>query len=84
MRKDEKMKKDKYKIQIGDAMFEASKMYNKVIQHTILDIYFEKYVTGYKTVVVTESYLGKQTKYASDVCNWYDSLKEAEEALNKR
>ena len=84
MRKDEKMKKDKYKIQIGDVMFEASKMYNKVIQHTILDIYFEKYVTGYKTVVVTVSYLGKQTKYASDVCNWYDSLKEAEEALNKR
>ena len=43
MRKDVKMKKDKYKIQIGDVMFEASKMYNKVIQHTILDIYFEKY-----------------------------------------
>ena len=78
------MKKDKYKIQIGDLMFEASKMYRKVIQHTILDIYFEQYVTGYKTVVVTESYLGRQTKYANDVCNWYASAKEAEEALNKR
>lgn len=78
------MKKDKYKIQIGDVMFEASKMYNKVIQHTILDIYFEQYVSGYKTVVVTESYLGRHTKFASDVCNWYDTMNEAEEALNKR
>ena len=77
------MKKDKYKIQIGDLMFEASKMYNRVIQHMILDIYFEQYVTGYKTVVVTDSYLGRQNKYASDVCNWYDSAEEAEEALNK-
>ena len=78
------MKKDKYKTQIGDVMFEASKMYGRVIQHTILDIYFEQYVTGYKAVVVTDSYLGIQTKYASDVCNWYDSAKEAEGALNKR
>lgn len=61
------MKKDKYKIQIGDLMFEASKMYSKVIQHTISDIYFEQYMGGYKTVVVTNSYLGRQCKYASDV-----------------
>ena len=46
------MKKDKYKIQIGDVMFEASKMYHKVIQHVIRDIYFEQYISGYKTVVV--------------------------------
>lgn len=77
------MKKDKYKIQIGDLMFEASKTYNRVIQHEIKDIYFEQYVSGYKTVVVTESYLGMQHKYASDICAWYDSAKEAENALNK-
>ena len=77
------MKKDKYKIQIGDLMFEASKMYHRVIQHEIKDIYFEQYVSGYKTVVVTESYLGMQQKYASDICAWYGSAKEAENALNK-
>ena len=77
------MKKDKYKIQIGDVMFEASKMYHKVIQHVIKDIYFEQYVSGYKTVVVTESYLGTQSKYASDVCSWHDCAKEAEKALEK-
>ena len=77
------MKKDKYKIRIGDVMFEASKMYHKVIQHVIRDIYFEQYVSGYKTVVVTESYLGTQSKYASDVCSWYDCAKKAEKALEK-
>lgn len=78
------MKKDKYKIQIGDLMFEVSKTYGKVIQHTIKDIYFESYVTGYKTVVVTDSYLGIQHKYASDVVNWFDSAKEAEKALEEK
>lgn len=78
------MKKDKYKIQIGDLMCEASKMYGKVIQHTIKDIYFESYVTGYKAVVVTDSCLGIQHKFASDVVNWFDTVKEAERALEEK
>ncbi len=36
------MKKDKYKIQIGDVLYEPSKMYGKVIEHKILDYSEEK------------------------------------------
>ncbi len=76
------MKKDKYKIQIGDVLYEPSKMYGKVIEHKILDIYFENYVSGYKTIVVTESYLGKSSRFSADVLHWLDTAEKAEEVLN--
>lgn len=76
------MKKDKYKIQIGDVLYKPSKMYGKVIEHKILDIYFENYVSGYKTIVVTESYLGKSSRFSADVLHWLDTAEKAEEVLN--
>lgn len=76
------MKKDKYKIQIGDVLYEPSKMYGKVIEHKILDIYFDNYVSGYKTIVVTKSYLGKSSRFSADVLRWFDTEEKAEEVLN--
>ena len=76
------MKKDKYKISIGDTMYEGSKSYSRAIEHKIIDIYFEQYISGYKTIVVTDSYLGRNSRFVSDIFNWYSTAEEAEEALN--
>lgn len=76
------MKTDRYKISIGDTMYEASKTYNRVIEHKIIDIYFELYISGYKTIVVTDSYLGRSSRFVGDIFTWYSTTEEAEEALN--
>ena len=81
-KKKKKMKTDRYKISIGDTMYEASKSYSRVIEHKIIDIYFEQYISGYKTIVVTDSYLGRNSRFVSDIFNWYSTAEEAEEALN--
>lgn len=58
-------------------------MYNKVIEHKIVDMYLENYVSGWKTIAVTESYLGKQNKFITDVIWWCSSKEDAEKALAK-
>lgn len=78
------MKKDKHKIQVGDILYEPSKMYGKVIEHKIVDIFFEGYISGWKTMVVTESYLGRYTKFCSDVLHWPDTKEAAEAELFKK
>lgn len=78
------MRKEKHKIQIGDVLYEPSKMYGKVIEHKIVDIFFEGYVLGWKTMVVTESCLGRSTKFCSDVLHWSDTREAAEEDLFKK
>lgn len=76
------MKKDKYKISIGDTMYEASISYGCVIEHKIIDIYFELYVSGYKTIVVTKSCFGRSSRFLGDIFTWYDTLEDAEHALS--
>ena len=78
------MRKEKFKIQVGDVLYEPSIMYGKVIEHKVVNVFLEDYVSGWKTMIVTESYLGIQHKYASDVVNWFDSAKEAEKALEEK
>ena len=79
------MRKCKFEIAIGDEVFEASKMYNKVIGWKITDIKLEKYVTGWKTIVRLENtynFVGGATKFLSDILYMYETKEDAEKALN--
>lgn len=78
------MRKEKFKIQVGDVLYEASIMYGKVIEHKVVNVFLEDYVSGWKTMVVTESYLGRNTKFCTDVTNWFDTVEEAEKSLKEK
>ena len=76
------MKKDKFKIQVGDTLYEASKMYKKVIEWKIKEIFFEHYVSDVKTITcaVSDVY-GSKCFFASDIIAMYDTKEEAQKAL---
>lgn len=85
------MRKDKYKIQIGDILYEASISYGRVIEYKIVDVFVENYFLsgGYKVIFKVEYKLGESEftseKYLGDVTQWFDTKEEAEEELrNKR
>lgn len=76
------MRKDKYKYQIGDVLYEPSRMYKRIITWKIVYIVVEEYVHDYKTIFVVESdTLRKATKYLTDVIRWRDTIEEAIEEL---
>ena len=76
------MRKDKFKLQRGDTLYEASKMYKRVIEWEIIDIFVEQYISDYKIIVVVKSDLfGQATKFLSDVLHWYDIPEAAAENL---
>lgn len=83
------MRKDKYKIQIGDILYEASLMRNKVIEYKIVDAFVENYLYsgGYKVIFKVEYKLGDSEftseKYLGDVIQWFDTKEEAEEELER-
>lgn len=74
----------KNEIHIGDVLYEPSVMYKRVIEHKIVDMYLEAYISGWGTIVVTESYMGRGKKFASDIKNWHFNKEDAEYALTKR
>ena len=76
------MRKDKHVYQIGDVLYESSKMYNRVIEWKIIDIVVEAYVGGYKTIFIVESEsFGRTTKFLTDIIHWCDTYLEAEKQL---
>lgn len=81
------MRKDKYKIQIGDILYEASISYDRVIEYKIVDVFVENYFLsgGYKVIFKVEYKLGESEftseKYLGDVTQWFDTKEEAEEQL---
>ncbi len=79
------MRNCKFEIAIGDEVFEASKMYNKVIGWKITGIKLEKYVSGWKAIVRLENtynFVGGATKFLSNVLHMYETKEDAEKALN--
>lgn len=56
-------------------------MIQRVIEHKIVDMYLEAYISGWGTIVVTESYNGRGKKFASDIKNWHFNKEDAEYAL---
>lgn len=82
------MRKDKYKYQIGDILYEASTSYVKVFAWKIVDIFVENYVGGPKVVFRVErdtenGWIWARDRYLSDIQMMYDTQKEAEEELNE-
>lgn len=75
------MRKDKYKWQIGDIVYEASKSYGKVFEHEIVDIWIEDYLSGPKTIVRVNTGEWTKEKFMSDIVHYYNTREEAEAAL---
>lgn len=71
-------------IRIGDLLYEPSIMYKRVIEHKVVDMYMEQYISGWGTIIVTESYLGRTYKFASDITKWYPTKEEAEYEFIRR
>lgn len=74
----------KNEIRIGDVLYEPSTMYQKVIEHKIVDIYMNKFTSGWGTIITTESWLGRNRRYASSVKYWYLTKEDAQKELDKR
>ena len=77
-------KQNRFKIRKGNVLYEPSTMYSRVIEHEIVDIFLERYVSGYKTIFRTKSRLGYSEKFASDVVYWCDTEEEALNLLKER
>ena len=76
------MRKNKFKIQIGDVLYEASETYHRVIEWKIKDIFVEHYIGGNKTIFTVESpVFGRSEKFLGTVAYWHDTYEEAEKAL---
>lgn len=76
--------KDKYKIQIGDTLYEYSKSYNKVFEWEVLDIWLEDYIGGNKTIVKCSNGTWTKEFFVSDILAMYRSKETAEAALKER
>lgn len=77
------MRKDKYKIQAGDVLYQASKSYKKVFAWKVLAIWLEEYVGGTKTVLSCSNGTWEKEFFAADVREWFDTREAAESALEE-
>jgi hypothetical protein len=75
------MRKDKYKVQVGDELYQASKSYEKVFAWKVLAIWLEEYVGGTKTILRCSNGTWEKEFFASDVREWFDTREAAVEAL---
>lgn len=75
--------KDKYKIQIGDVLFEYSKSYHKIFEWKVLDIWLEDYISGNKTIVKCSNGTWTKEFFVADILAMSRTREEAEKALRK-
>lgn len=77
------MRKDKYKVQVGDVLYQVSKSYKKVFAWKVLAIWLEDYIEGTKTMLSCSNGTWTQEVFASDVREWFDTREAAESALEE-
>ena len=81
------MRKDKYKVQVGDVLYQASKSYKKGFAWKVIAIWLEDYISGRKTVLSCSNGTWAEEFFASDVRGWFDDREAAvavlEEMLNE-
>ena len=77
------MRKDKYKVQVGDTLYQASKSYNKVFAWKVSEIWIEDYIGGAKTILRCTNGTWSEEFFASDVKEWFDTREDAEKALKE-
>ena len=75
--------KDNHIIRIGDTVYQDSKSYHKVFEWKILDIWFEDYISGVKTIVKCSNGSWTEEFFASDIAYMHRSREDAERALRK-
>ena len=75
--------KEKYKIQIGDVLFEYSKSYNKIFEWKVLDIWLEDYIGGNKTIVKCSNGTWTKEFFVADILAMYRSRELAEQKLEE-
>ena len=78
------MRKEKYKVQVGDVLYQASKSYKKVFAWKVIAIWLEDYISGTKTVLSCSNGTWAEEFFASDVREWFDMREDAEAALAER
>lgn len=69
--------KDKYKIQIGDVLFEYSKSYHKIFEWKVLDIWLEDYISGNKTIVKCSNGTWTKEFFVADILAMSRTREEA-------
>lgn len=77
------MTKDKYKIQIGDTLYQASKSYKKVFEWKVLDIWLEDYIGGNKTIVKCSNGTWTKEFFVADILAMSRSREVAEAKLKE-
>lgn len=77
------MRKDKYKVQVGDVLYQASKSYKKVFAWKVIAIWLEDYISGTKTVLSCSNGTWAEEFFASDVRGWFDDREVAESVLEE-
>jgi hypothetical protein len=75
------MEKERFKIQIGDVLYESSKSYKKVFEWKILDIWLEDYIGGNKTIIKCSNGTWTKEFFVSDILAMTTSKKVAEDRL---
>lgn len=77
------MCKEKYKIQIGDTLYQASKSYKKVFEWKVLDIWLEDYISGNKTIVKCSNGTWTEEFFVADILAMSRCREEAEAKLKE-
>lgn len=77
------LRNDKYKIRIGDVLYESSKSYNKVFEWRVLDMWLEEFIGGNKTIVKCSNGTWSREFFVADILAMCKTKEEAEELLKE-
>lgn len=76
------MRKDRFKYQIGDVVYEPLEFERKIIEWKIIDIYVEDLIVSSKTIFVIESNDGKKKEVTTwGIHCYYDDYEMAMRCL---
>lgn len=75
------MRKEKYKIQVGDKLYQASTSYHKVFEWEVLGIWIEAYLGGHHTMVKCSNGTWTKEFFCAELFEFYDNGEDAEKAL---
>lgn len=77
------MTKDKFKIQVGDTLYQASKSYGRVFEWEVIAIWLEDYIGGNKTIVKCSNGVWSEEFFVADILAMKRTREEAEKAIEE-
>ena len=75
--------RDKYKIQIGDVLYQPTDSYSRVFEWKVLDIWLEDYIGGNKTIIKCSNGTWSKEFFVADILAMYRSKDQAEQKLKE-